>query len=124
LLEAVLTRGDRRLGAVVQRAWERGARFDAWGEQRSLDAWMQAFAEVGLDPGFYAHRQRPPDETFPWEVVNAGVRKRFLLEEYQRSQRGEMLADCREQCHGCGILGAYGGGWAEEWRCPSPTSNP
>ena len=124
LLEAVLARGGRRLGAVVQRAWERGARFDAWDEQRSLDAWMQALAEVGLDPNFYAHRQRPPDETFPWEVVSTGVRKRFLLEEYRRSQRGEMLADCREQCHGCGILGAYGDEWAEEWRCPSPTSNP
>jgi radical SAM family uncharacterized protein len=124
LLEAVLTRGDRRLGAVVQRAWERGARFDAWDEQRSLDAWMQAFAEVGLAPGFYAHRRRPPGETFPWEVVSVGVRKRFLLEEYRRSQHGEVLADCREQCHGCGILGAYGDEWAEEWRCPPPTPTP
>jgi radical SAM family uncharacterized protein len=123
LLEAVLARGDRRLGAVVQRAWERGARFDAWDEQRSIDAWMQALAEVGLDPDFYAYRQRPPDETFPWEVVSTGVRKRFLLEEYRRSQRGETLADCREQCHGCGILGAYGDEWAEEWCCPPPTSN-
>jgi len=119
LLEAVLARGDRRLGAVIQRAWELGARFDAWAEQRDIGAWARAFAEVGLDPGFYAYRQRPHDETFPWEVVGTGVRKEFLLQEYRRSRRGETLADCRMQCHGCGILGAYGGSWSEEWRCPS-----
>jgi len=123
LLEAVLARGDRRLGAVVQRAWELGARFDAWDEQRDISAWMRAFAEVGLDPDFYAHRQRAPDETFPWEVVSTGVRKEFLLEEYRRSQRGETLADCREQCHGCGILTACGDNWSEEWRCPHPTQH-
>ena len=120
LLEAALTRGDRRLGAVVQRAWELGARFDAWDEHRDQDAWMRAFAEAGLDPDFYAHRQRPPDEIFPWEVVSTGVRIKFLLEEYRRSERGETREDCRERCHGCGILGAYGNDWSEEWRCPSP----
>jgi radical SAM family uncharacterized protein len=120
LLEAALTRGDRRLGAVVQRAWELGARFDAWDEHRDLGAWKPAFAEAGLDPDFYGHRQRPPDETFPWEVVSTGVRIKFLLEEYRRSERGETREDCREHCHGCGILGAYGNDWSEEWRCPPP----
>jgi len=120
LLEAVLARGDRRLGPVVQRAWELGARFDAWDEQRDMGAWRQAFAEAGLDPGFYAHRDRPLDETFPWEVVDVGVRRRFLQREYERSQRGETLVDCREGCLGCGILGAYGDLWSEEWRCPEP----
>ncbi len=123
LLESVLARGDRRLGAVVQRAWELGARFDAWGEQQNLGAWMRAFAEMGLDPDFYARRQRPPDETFPWEVVSTGVCKEFLLEEYRRSKHGETLADCRERCHSCGILGAYGDIWSEEWRCPQPTQS-
>jgi len=122
MLEAVLARGDRRLGAVVQRAWELGARFDAWGEQRNLSAWWQAFAEIGLDPGFYAQRERPPDEIFPWEVVNAGVRKRFLRQETERSQRGETLVDCREQCHGCGILTTCGENWSEDWCCPEPVS--
>jgi radical SAM family uncharacterized protein len=122
-LEAVLARGDRRLGAVVQRAWELGARFDAWGEQRDPHAWTQAFAETGLDPGFYAYRERSPDETFPWEVVSTGVRKRFLLDDYRRSQRGETLADCRDRCHGCGILAACGESWSEEWRCPEPTEH-
>ena len=123
LLEAVLSRGDRRLGAVVQRAWELGARFDAWDEQRDVGAWMRAFAEAGLDPDFYAHRERPPDEVFPWEVVSTGVRKRFLLQEHRRSQRGETLVDCREHCHGCGVLSAYDDGWSEEWRCPKPTQH-
>ena len=118
LLEATLTRGDRRLGRVIQRAWELGARFDAWNEQRDLDAWRQAFAEAELDPDFYAYRQRPSDEIFPWEVISTGVRKQFLWQEYQRSQRGETSVDCRERCHGCGILAAFGDEWSEEWRCP------
>ena len=81
---------------------------------------MRAFAEVGLAPDFYAHRQRPPDEIFPWEVVSTGVRIEFLLAEYRRSQRGETLVDCREQCHGCGILTTFGEDWSKEWRCPEP----
>jgi radical SAM family uncharacterized protein len=121
LLEAVLARGDRRLGPVVQRAWGLGARFDAWDEQRNPGAWVRAFVENELDPGFYAYRERPPDETFPWEVVSPGVRRRFLLEEYRRSRRGETLVDCRERCHGCGILAACGDNWSEEWCCPQPT---
>ncbi len=120
LLEAVLARGDRRLGAVIQRAWELGARFDAWGDQHSAQAWTAAFAEIGLDPDFYAHRERPPDETFPWEVISTGVRRRFLLREYERSQRGEPLADCRAHCHGCGVLAAWGGRPSEDWCCPEP----
>jgi len=129
LLEATLSRGDRRLGAVVQQAWELGARFDAWDEQRDFGAWMRAFAEAGprpeasaerLDPDFYAYRERAPDEVFPWEVVSTGVSRRFLLEEYRRSQRRETLVDCRERCHGCGILSACGDCWSEEWRCPEP----
>jgi radical SAM family uncharacterized protein len=121
LLEAALARGDRRLGMVIQQAWALGARFDAWDEQRNLDAWTRAFTDVGLDPGFYAHRRRSLDEVFPWEVVDTGVRRRFLLKEYQRSQRADTLVDCREQCHGCGILGTYGDEWTGEWQCPKPT---
>ncbi len=120
LLEAALSRGDRRLGRVVERAWELGARFDAWGEQHDPAAWRRAFEEAGLDTGFYVHRHRPLDELFPWEVVDTGVSKEFLLQEYRRSQCGDTLADCREQCRGCGILDVYGTGWSEEWRCPSP----
>jgi radical SAM family uncharacterized protein len=120
LLEAALARGDRRLGAVIGRAWELGARFDAWGEQRDVGAWKQAFGEAGLDPGFYAHRERQPDEVFPWEVVSAGIGKDYLAREYGRSQREETSVDCREQCHACGVLAALGGSWAEQWCCPEP----
>ncbi|MDY6876887.1 MAG: TIGR03960 family B12-binding radical SAM protein [Chloroflexota bacterium] len=123
LLEAVLARGDRRLGAVVQRAWELGARFDAWNEQQNLGAWKHAFDEIGLDPDFYARRQRLPDEIFPWEVVSTGVDKEFLLEEYRRSKYEETLTDCRERCHGCGILDTWGDHWSDEWRCPQPTQS-
>jgi radical SAM family uncharacterized protein len=120
LLEAVLTRGDRRLGEVVERAWKLGARLDAWDDQRDFGAWMRAFAQTGLDPDFYAYRERSTDELLPWEVVNTGVRKRFLLDEYQRSQRGEIRTDCREACHACGILAAFGGERTDEWCCPEP----
>jgi radical SAM family uncharacterized protein len=120
VLEAALSRGDRRLGAVIHRAWELGARFDAWDEQRDDAAWRRAFDEAGLDPGFYVYRERAPEEIFPWDVIGTGVRKAFLLKDYQRSRRGETLVDCREQCHACGVLVAYGDGWSETWRCPSP----
>ncbi len=118
LLEAIFARGDRRLGAVIERAWRLGARFDAWDEHRNMDAWMQAFADSGLDADFYAYRERARDEVFPWDAISTGVRRKFLLMEYQRSQRGEGLADCRQGCHNCGILGAYGDQWAEGCCCP------
>ena len=106
-LEAVLARGDRRLGRALQRAWELGARFDAWREQLRLDAWAQAMAETGLDSAFYAHRQRPLDEVLPWDHIDVGVSKRFLLREWERAQKGELSGDCRtSQCLGCGPLRA------------------
>jgi len=125
-LEALLARGDRRLNAVVERAWQLGARFDAWDEWRNPQAWEQAFdeahdasfasAEAMLD--FYLYRSRPTDETLPWEHLQSGVEKRFLQRDYQRSQIGELLADCREGCHACGILQNYPGLWTDEWACP------
>ncbi|MCX7682933.1 MAG: TIGR03960 family B12-binding radical SAM protein [Anaerolineae bacterium] len=124
LLEAALSRGDRRISSVIRRAWELGARFDAWDELRQVSAWTRAFTEAGLTPEFYAHRQRAIDEVFPWEVVSAGVSKAFLLREYQRSLQGETLSDCRElRCHHCGILGSYSDLWSESWRCPQPARN-
>ena len=120
LLEAVLSRGDRRLGPAIYEAWKHGARFDAWGDQRDFDAWTDAFEVAGVDPAFYAYRERGEDEVLPWEIVDVGVRREFLLAEYRRAQRGERLPDCREGCYGCGILAAFGGGGMdmEEWRCP------
>jgi radical SAM family uncharacterized protein len=103
MLEAALSRGDRRLGAVIHRAWERGARFDAWAEQFRAAAWGEAFAEAGLDPDFYARRPRSLDELFPWDHIHVGVRKDFLARDYERALREETLPDCRERCLSCGI---------------------
>ena len=113
MLEAWLSRGDRRLSQVVLEAWRQGARFDAWQEHFNHQAWMEAFESVGLDPAFYTHRQRPIDETLPWDHIHAAVKKQFLIEDYQWSLQGQTRADCREGCYACGILTKF----AETRRC-------
>ena len=127
LLEAVLSRGDRRLGAVIRRAWEKGAKFDAWTDQFKPEAWWEAFAEEGLSPDWYAHRPRLADEVFPWDHINAGVEKRWLLLDWYAAKRGETKVDCREHCYHCGILTAFKGLRANTppvaWKCP-PIRNP
>jgi hypothetical protein len=107
LLEAALSRGDRRLGQVIYRAWQLGAKFDAWDELFDEGFWWRAFAEAGLDPNFYARRERPLDEVFPWDHMDVGVRKEFLIEEYRRSLRGEPTMDCRQACIDCGVSDAF-----------------
>ncbi len=77
LLEAWLSRGDRRLGQVIQRAWQLGAKFDAWGENENMPFWRQAFDELGMDPDFYAYRERGLDEILPWDHIHTGVSKSF-----------------------------------------------
>lgn len=104
MLEAWLSRGDRRMGEVVYQAWQRGARFDAWQDSLRSEAWSEAFAFCGLDPAFYTHRLRPLDEVFPWDHLDSAVRKRFLAQDYLWSLQGRPRADCREKCYGCGIL--------------------
>ncbi|MCL5026541.1 MAG: TIGR03960 family B12-binding radical SAM protein [Chloroflexi bacterium] len=107
-LEAVLARGDRRLGAVIEGAWRRGARFDAWSEHLLPLAWEQAFAEAGLDMAFYANRTREPDEVLPWDHINTGITKRFLWKEYQRSLAAESTPDCRwGDCTACGMAALH-----------------
>jgi radical SAM family uncharacterized protein len=107
LLEAILSRGDRRLGAAIHRAWQLGARFDGWGDQFKVEAWRQAFQDTGLEIGFYTRRARALDEGFPWDHIDAGVSKRYLARDYEASLRGETRLDCREQCYACGILTAF-----------------
>ncbi len=107
LLEAVLSRGDRRLADVIQRAWELGAGFDGWGDQFNDGAWTQAFADLGLDPDWYARRERTPDEILPWDHINVGVSKAFLAQEYEHALQGRITDDCREHCVACGILGQF-----------------
>lgn len=127
LMEAFLSRGDRRLGPVIQTAWEKGARFDAWNEWHRPDAWLEAFAAHSLDPAWYAHRPRLADEIFPWDHISAGVEKRWLLLDWYSAQKGETKVDCREHCYHCGILSAFKGLRANTppvaWECP-PIRNP
>ena len=107
LLEAVLSRGDRRIGEVVYQAWKLGAKFDAWQDQYRYDLWVNAFEIVGINPANYAYRTRDIDEVFPWEIIQTGVSKHYLRSEYEKSLRGEVTADCRENCHACGILPTF-----------------
>ncbi len=121
-LEALLSRGDRRLGRVIHRAWQLGARFDAWGEHFKPEAWWTAMEETGLDPAFYTHRHRPVDEVFPWDHINIAVRKKFLIEDYLMSQQEKTRADCRDRCFACGILPTFSQLRSETparaWECP------
>ncbi|MFH1633335.1 MAG: TIGR03960 family B12-binding radical SAM protein, partial [Chloroflexota bacterium] len=122
LLESWLARGDRRMAEVVYGAWRLGAKFDAWSEHFDFEAWTEAFEAAGLDPDFYTHRQRLLNEAFPWDHINAGVRKKFLIEDYQWSLEGQTRVDCREQCFACGILPTFNelrrDNPGEGWKCP------
>ncbi|MGE5224118.1 MAG: TIGR03960 family B12-binding radical SAM protein [Omnitrophica WOR_2 bacterium] len=122
LLEAWLSRGDRRMAEVVYQAWKNGAKFDAWQDHFNYQAWQEAFKQVGLDPAFYTHRLRLIDETFPWEHISTAVRKKFLTEDYLWSLRGQTRIDCRERCFACGILPTFADMRrqypGEAWQCP------
>ena len=103
-LEAILSRGDRRLGSAILAAWRKGCRFDAWDEHFDYGKWMESLAECGLDPAFYANRRRQYDEVLPWDHIDCGVSKRYLIREDQRAESGETTKDCRlDECTGCGV---------------------
>jgi radical SAM family uncharacterized protein len=122
LLEAWLSRGDRKIADVVYTAWKNGAKFDAWGDQTKFEVWMAAFEEHGLDHAFYTHRQRRTDEVFPWEHITAAVRKNFLFQDFRMSLEGQIRVDCRLNCYACGILPTFSDlrreNPGEVWRCP------
>lgn len=103
LLETILARGDRRLGKVIYYAWQAGATFDAWSERFQYGNWLRAFDKAGVDPAFYAYRQRPVDEILPWSHIDVGVNPAFLKQEYQRTLQGRETPDCRTQCSACGL---------------------
>jgi hypothetical protein len=124
LLEAALSRGDRRLAPVIRRAWELGAVLDAWGDQFNNGAWVQAFTEMGLDSGWYARRERLADEVLPWDHLSVGVTKQFLRREYERALAEITTDDCRDTCHACGITTEFRQARrsvaADAWKCPTP----
>lgn len=115
LMEAVLARGDRRLGAVIYDAWKRGCTFDSWGEYFRFDRWQEAFAACGLDPAFYANRRRAYDEILPWDVIDVGVTKDFFIRQDELAHESVPTPNCRQQCAGCGAA-VYGEGLCCEKR--------
>jgi radical SAM family uncharacterized protein len=103
-LEALLSRGDRRLGAVIYRAWQQGCRFDTWNEHFDFSRWLQALADNNLDLSFYAHRQRSLDELLPWQHIDIGVTSAFLKRELEKIKEGIVTGDCRtDSCNACGL---------------------
>ena len=102
LIEAALSRGDRRLADVIEQVWRSGGRLDAWTDYFSFDRWMSAFESCGVDPAFYANRAFSTEELLPWDVIDVGVRKAHLLRERQRCYESTLSPDCRKQCSACG----------------------
>ena len=109
-IEATLSRGDRRMGKVIENVWRSGGRLEAWTDYFSFDRWIQAFDNAGVDPTFYAHRERCKDEVMPWDVVDVGVRKEHLWHEKEQCYRSELSPDCRKQCSACGAAKLLKGG--------------
>lgn len=108
-IEAVLARGDRRLGNVLETVWRKGGHLDAWEEYFSLDRWMEAFDECGVDPAFYAYRRREKDEIMPWDMISSGVTREYLWREHENAVAGVTTPDCRTRCNGCGANKLVGG---------------
>ena len=102
VLEGILARGDRKLNQAILRAYEKGCMYDAWSEYYKNDIWMETFEECGIDISFYTTRTRGDDESFPWDFLDCGVTKQFLLREWHRAQEESVTPNCKMQCQGCG----------------------
>lgn len=109
-IEATLSRGDRRMGRVIENVWRAGGRLEAWSDYFSFERWMKAFDDAGVDPTFYAHRERDKDEVMPWDIVDVGVRRAHLWHEREQAYRSELSPDCRKQCSACGAAKLLKGG--------------
>ncbi len=103
MLEAVFSRGDRRLSDVLVKAVEAGCRFDSWKELFEFDKWMHAFSDLRIDPAWYAQRERSEDEVFPWDIIDTGVSRGYLWSEKRAADEAETTRDCRQGCTGCGM---------------------
>lgn len=108
-LEGVFARGDRRLADVIETAWRKGCKLDGWSEHLKKEAWEESFAENGIDPFFYTARRRDYEEILPWEHMDYGVTKKFLISESKKAHEGVTTACCREKCAGCGANKLNGG---------------
>ncbi len=109
VLEGVLARGDRKVADLVEAVYKKGAIFDSWTEQFDLQKWKDAFEEIGMDPYFYTFRERDEEELFPWDFIDIGVTKQFMLREWKRAKEAVVTPNCKQQCSGCGAS-RFGGG--------------
>ena len=109
VLEGFLARGDRRCSKVILKAYEKGALYDAWSESFHYDIWKEAFKETGVDIEFYTLRERSTDEILPWDFIDAGVSKKFLIREWEQAKAETVTPNCRQKCSGCGVLKYKGG---------------
>ena len=110
VVEAVLSRGDRRLGPVLEEVWRQGGRLEAWSDYFSYERWMRAMEKFGLQAAFYAQRERSTDEVLPWDMIDVGVRKAHLARERELCYASTLSPDCRHQCSACGALRLMKGG--------------
>lgn len=109
ILEGFLARGDRRCAQVILKAYEKGAIYDAWSESFDYNIWKESFAETDTDIDFYTLRERSTDEILPWDFIDAGVTKKFLIHEWEQAKNETVTPNCRQKCSGCGAM-RYGGG--------------
>jgi len=117
-LESVFARGDRRLSNVLIKAWEKGCRFDGWYDMFDFSKWIETFKELNVDPNFYASRERELDEILPWDFIDCGVTKEFLVREYKKAMEATTTPDCRQVCSNCGVNTKLIGG-----ACPHVQNN-
>lgn len=110
LLEGIFARGDRNLSQVLLRAHQKGCRLDGWAEHFHWTKWMESFKECDIDPAAYLERERGLDEALPWDHLQPGVTKEFLIREYQKALQGETTEHCLSSCSGCGFQGTASGG--------------
>ncbi|MDD3272385.1 MAG: hypothetical protein PHR04_09870 [Syntrophomonadaceae bacterium] len=108
-LEGVMARGDRRLAVAIFKAWQKGCKFDGWSEYFHFDRWIEALQECDIAPDFYNLRQRNYEEVFPWDFIETGIDREYLIEENERAEKGISTPDCRQEgCRDCGVCIALG----------------
>jgi radical SAM family uncharacterized protein len=113
-IEAALSRGDRKVADVVEAVWRKGGRLEAWSDFFSYDRWLSSFSKFGLDPAFYASRERSTDEVLPWDMISVGVRKQHLIREREKAYLAELSPDCRHACSACGAASLLKGTKCDE----------
>jgi radical SAM family uncharacterized protein len=115
-IEAVLARGDRRLGKTLEEVWRTGGKMDSWSDYFSFERWMNAFKATGIDPDFYARRARTGCEVLPWSMIDVGVNQKYLWREREQAYQSVITPDCRVKCMGCGANKLIPGGICDEDR--------